>query len=179
MSLEEEDDLHYSEFYDRSLTVEETSMDLKRATEIDLMSEEEARKIFQEIDSNNSGGIDAMELRAALNMLGQHVSQNSVNELLKMTATDGFVAFKEFYEFVNQERRDRLRVAEDEQTLEAFVACGGNPDKSGFIDGYQLIEVVKQFGLTLDIDNLMEEVDRDGNGAIDFDEFCFMMEPFT
>ena len=84
MSLEEEDDLHYSEFYDRSLTLEETSMDLKPATEIDLMSEEEARKIFQEIDSNNSGGIDAMELRAALNMLGQHVSQNSVNELLKM-----------------------------------------------------------------------------------------------
>ena len=84
MSLEEEDDLHYSEFYDRSLTLEETSMALKPATEIDLMSEEEARKIFQEIDSNNSGGIDAMELRAALNMLGQHVSQNSVNELLKM-----------------------------------------------------------------------------------------------
>ena len=49
---------------------------------------------------------------------------------------------------------------------------GGQPDGDGFIDADKLIYTIKnEFEMTIDIENLILEIDEDGSGEIEFDEF--------
>ena len=48
---------------------------------------------------------------------------------------------------------------------------GGNKDKTGEIIADRLINIIKEFKMTIDIENLIKEVDTDGSGYIDYDEF--------
>ena len=49
---------------------------------------------------------------------------------------------------------------------------GGQPDGDGFIDADKLIHTIKnEFEMTIDIENLILEIDEDGSGEIEFDEF--------
>lgn len=52
------------------------------------------------------------------------------------------------------------------------MACGGNPDGSGVVERSTLVRIIKvDFGLTVDIEQLIDAVDRDGSGEIEFGEF--------
>ena len=56
--------------------------------------------------------------------------------------------------------------------MDAFVACGGCPDKSGCVERVTLVRIIKQdFGLTIDIEELIDAVDTDGSGEIEYSEF--------
>lgn len=56
--------------------------------------------------------------------------------------------------------------------VDAFIACGGKRDKSGFVKRETLVKIIKiDFGLTIDIEELINKIDNDGSGQIDFDEF--------
>ena len=56
--------------------------------------------------------------------------------------------------------------------MDAFVACGGNPDKSGHVERAVLVRIVKvDFGLMIDIDELIDAIDTDGSGEIEYSEF--------
>ena len=46
--------------------------------------------------------------------------------------------------------------------VSAFVALGGNPDKTGEIDIEKLRNTIEKFELTIDIEGLIEETDKDG-----------------
>ena len=49
---------------------------------------------------------------------------------------------------------------------------GGQPDGEGCVDAQQLIKTIKEeFQMTIDIEKLIEEIDEDGSGEIEFDEF--------
>lgn len=49
--------------------------------------------------------------------------------------------------------------------MDAFVAMGGNSDKSGTVDANKLIQIVKtDFKMTIDIERLINEMDRDKSG---------------
>ena len=67
----------------------------------------------------------------------------------------------------------KLKYIEDEKDcLDAYVAMGGNRDRSGCIQSNLLIDVIKnQFEMTIDIEKFIEEVDEDGSGEIEYDEF--------
>jgi Ca2+-binding EF-hand superfamily protein len=57
-------------------------------------------------------------------------------------------------------------------TVDAFVACGGKPDKGGFVRKETLVKIIKQdFGLTINIEEMINKLDVDGSGEIEFDEF--------
>ena len=52
------------------------------------------------------------------------------------------------------------------------MALGGNADKSGSVQTDLLIKIIKQeFGMTIDIENLIKEVDDDKSGSIEYEEF--------
>ena len=69
-------------------------------------------------------------------------------------------------------KRENERGSSDEDLLDAFVAMGGQPDGEGFIDAQKLINTIKcEFEMTIDIKKLIDEVDLDGSGEIEFDEF--------
>lgn len=56
--------------------------------------------------------------------------------------------------------------------MDAFVACGGNADKSGCVSRETLIRIIKHdFGLTIDIEELIDTLDTDGSGEVSYDEF--------
>ena len=56
--------------------------------------------------------------------------------------------------------------------LDAFVAMGGEQDGGGCVDADKLIDTIKrEFEMTIDIVALIAEVDEDGSGEIEFDEF--------
>ena len=56
--------------------------------------------------------------------------------------------------------------------LDAYVAMGGDEDGGGCVDAEMLIKTIKgEFEMTIDIEALIAEVDEDGSGEIEFDEF--------
>ena len=49
---------------------------------------------------------------------------------------------------------------------------GGETDGGGCVDAVKLIKTIKdEFEMTIDIEKLIEEIDTDGSGEIEFDEF--------
>lgn len=60
--------------------------------------------------------------------------------------------------------------------MDAFIALGGNADKTGQISTDKLRTVVNDFGLTIDINKLILETDTDKSGFIDYNEFFVMMK---
>ena len=53
---------------------------------------------------------------------------------------------------------------------------GGEPDGDGCINAEKLIQTIKhEFEMTIDIEKLIEEIDEDGSGQIEFDEFTALL----
>ena len=54
--------------------------------------------------------------------------------------------------------------------VDAFVACGGNSDRSGNVERDRLVKIVKEdFGLTIDIQSLIDKFENE-SGQLSFDE---------
>ena len=67
--------------------------------------------------------------------------------------------------------------SDETEMLQAFVAMGGQPDGEGCVDASQLIRTIKEeFQMTIDIEKLIEEIDEDGSGEIEFDEFKALLQ---
>lgn len=66
---------------------------------------------------------------------------------------------------------------EHEDIMDAYVAMGGDEDGGGNIDADALIDIIEnQFGMTIDIRRLIDEIDEDGSGEIEFEEFEKLLE---
>ena len=53
---------------------------------------------------------------------------------------------------------------------------GGQPDGSGIVDANKLIDIIKnQFEMTIDIEKLIADIDEDGSGEIEYEEFKSLM----
>ena len=49
---------------------------------------------------------------------------------------------------------------------------GGLPNGEGYIDAEKLIRIIKsEFEMTIDIEKLIRDIDEDGSGKIEYDEF--------
>ena len=56
--------------------------------------------------------------------------------------------------------------------MDAYVAMGGDEDGGGYIDADRLIRIIKEdFEMTIDIEKLIQDIDEDGSGQIEYDEF--------
>jgi len=60
--------------------------------------------------------------------------------------------------------------------VDAFVACGGNSNKTGNVKREKLVKIIKDdFGLQIDIEKLIDAVDVDGSGEIEYEEFSRLL----
>ena len=60
--------------------------------------------------------------------------------------------------------------------MDAYVAMGGDEDGGGYIDANKLIKIIKEdFEMTIDIEKLIEDIDEDGSGQIEYDEFTNLL----
>lgn len=147
----------------------------------DDINREEEDKIwdaFMAFDYEQLGYIQTNQLRNALERVGERIDEQ---ETFKMIAeadpeNTGTIQFAQFKELI-LEKRENEQGSSDEDLLDAFVAMGGRADGQGFIDAEMLIKTIKEeFEMTIDIRALIDDVDADGSGEIEFDEFKVLLQ---
>lgn len=135
-----------------------------------VMTEEEVAKlweVFKVFDTDGSGGISAEELGKVMQSLGQSPSDTDLRDTIKEVDVDlsGSIDFEEFKTLMlsaQGDRKSRLKLA-----FSVF-----DEDGTGQITTSELHNVMSQFGLTdEELDEMIKEVDSDGDASIDFEEF--------
>eukprot|EP00742_Colponemidia_sp_Colp-10_P004939 GILJ01005275.1.p4 GENE.GILJ01005275.1~~GILJ01005275.1.p4 ORF type:complete len:174 (+),score=32.50 GILJ01005275.1:3228-3749(+) len=166
------------------------------------LTEEEiqkCREAFQAFDKDGSGTIDRFELRVVLEAMGQTPSEEEIFQMISEVDEDmsGQIDFSEFLRVI-EKQKNAHEVDDETDMIDAFVAMGGNADKTGSVDSEKLIRVIKyEFGLTIDIEvctillvttpfylcflslnlrsfflqMLIQQIDADGSGSIEYEEF--------
>ena len=133
---------------------------------------------FMAFDYDQQGAIGVNELKKALERVGEVVSDDQVYWMIAMADPEnkGSINFAQF-KMIIEEKRENERGSTEEDLLDAFVAMGGEPDGDGAINADKLIETIKnEFEMTIDIEKLIEEIDEDGSGQIEFDEFTALLQ---
>ena len=82
----------------------------------------------------------------------------------------GEIEFSEFLRVIENQHENDAAKNDESDTIQAFIALGGNEDKTGTISTEKLTAVCTEFGLTIDINALIKEFDADGSGEVDYDE---------
>ena len=60
---------------------------------------------------------------------------------------------------------------DEQETLDAFVCLGGEPNRGGYIATDTLRAILSSFNLLLDVQAVLDEVDTDGSGTVEYEEF--------
>ena len=87
----------------------------------------------------------------------------------------GEIEFSEFLRVIENQHENDTAKNDELGTIQAFIALGGNEDKTGTISTEKITAVCTEFDLTIDIHALIKEFDADGSGEVDYDEFKDMM----
>ena len=140
-----------------------------------LTKEEEAKcwEAFSAFDKDSSGYIDANELRIVLEMMGQKTTEEEIFRMIAEADAEntGRIDYKQFKRVIAEQKKNQS-LSNEEDTLDAFVSMGGQPDGEGSIDAQKLIRIIKhEFEMTIDIEKLINDIDEDGSGEIEYDEF--------
>merc|ERR1719199_1687143 len=81
----------------------------------------------------------------------------------------GSIDFAEFLKVIENQKERAENFDDENDMIDAF---GGRPDKQGHVKRETLVKIVKHdFGLTIDIEELINKIDTDGSGEIEFEEF--------
>ncbi|KAK7076785.1 troponin C [Halocaridina rubra] len=139
---------------------------------------EALRKAFDSFDTENQGFITAETVGQILRMMGVKITEKQLQEVIAETDEDGSGQL-EFEEFV--ELAAKFLIEEDEEALKAELKEAFriyDKEGNGFITTDVLKEILSEIDNKLtptDLDGIIEEVDEDGSGTLDFDEFMEMM----
>lgn len=112
-----------------------------------------------------------------MSKLGEAPSNEELDDMIQYVDTngDGEIDFEEFISLMRL-RMDSTKRDPELDLLDAFNIF--DADRSGKIDRDEVRMLMKKLAQTLtedEIDEIMAEVDTDGDGEISFDEFREMM----
>ncbi|EER12718.1 Caltractin, putative [Perkinsus marinus ATCC 50983] len=161
-----------------SSVVAKRPLDGKRAMTLDQL--EEVREAFALFDSDNSGCIDAREIKAAMRALGiEDVSKDMVGRMLADVGKhpSQTVTLDEFCDMMAPKMASKDSREEIMKIFKLF-----DEDNIGKITFRSLKRVSTELGENIPDDELMEmieEADRSGDGTISFDEFYRVMRRNT
>merc|ERR1712070_314002 len=80
----------------------------------------------------------------------------------------GSIDFAEFLKVIENQKERAENFDDESDMIDAFVACGGQNDKGGHVKRETLVKIIKHdFGLTIDIEELINKIDTDGSGEIE------------
>merc|ERR1711872_663011 len=136
------------------------------------------RKAFDSFDTEKLGHITVDTVSTILRMMGLKVSEKALQEIVDEIDEDGSgeLEFEEFCilsaKFLIEEDEESLK----EELKEAFRIY--DKEGNGYITTQVLKEILRELDNRLseeDIEGIVDEVDEDGSGTLDFDEFHQMM----
>lgn len=143
--------------------------------EMGLTKEEQDKcwEAFSAFDKDGSGFIDANELKIVLEMMGQKTTEEEIYRMIAEADAEntGRITYAQFVAVIAEQKKNQSS-SNEEDTLDAFVALGGDPDGGGYINAQKLIKIIKEeFEMTIDIEKLILDIDEDGSGKIEYGEF--------
>jgi len=136
------------------------------------------KKAFDTFDVEKKGSIGTVMIGTILGMLGINLDEKMLADIIAEVDDDGSGEL-EFEEFITL--ASRFMVEEDAEAMqqelkEAFRLYdkGGN----GYITTETLKEILKELDDNItneELDMMIAEIDSDGSGTVDFDEFMEVM----
>ncbi len=134
---------------------------------------------FNMFDVKDQGFLSSNDLDDILRGMGFRPSKEELKDILEEIDEDGSgeIEFAEFCQLcakflVEEPDEDTMKA----ELKEAFRIYDKN--SNGYITTDQLREIISELDQRLtpeDLDGIIEEIDEDGSGTMDFDEFCQMM----
>ncbi len=106
--------------------------------------------------------------------MGQKPTEEELFQMISEVDDDcsNSIDFGEFLKVIQAQKEREAAYSNEADMIDAFVACGGQPDKSGHVKRETLVQIIKvDFGLTIDICKLIDMIDADGSGEIEYGEF--------
>ena len=150
----------------------------KRRARQELTEEQkqEIKEAFDLFDTDKTGTIDYHELKVAMRALGFDVKKKEVLDLMHEYDRDrsGAIEFLDFQEIMTHKIQERDPV---EEILKAFKLF--DEDNSGNISLRNLRRVARELGENLsdeELQAMIDEFDKDGDGAINESEFLGIMK---
>ena len=152
--------------------------------ELDLTIEqkETLKEHFMCIDRLGSGSIEISDLKKLLEAVGETVTDPGLDKvhsmieeknLLKIELTAALRIWNYYRTLSLEDEEDA-----DNDVLYAFVAMGGKSDKSGKVKKQRLIQIITvQFGVTIDIEEMLEEANVDSREEFDYNDFVLLFGP--
>jgi len=147
-------------------------------SDLDAAQTAALKQAFESFDTEGKGAIGIETIGNILRMMGVKMKEADLKEAVDDVDDDGsgMLEFEEFTELAA-----KFLIEEDEEELkkelkEAFRIY--DKDGQGFITNDVLREILKEIDPKLseaDLDGIIEEVDEDGSGTMDLDEFMEMM----
>ena len=113
-----------------------------------VLSQEEidgCREAFLAFDKDRSGTIDVWELRQVLEAMGQKPTEEELFQMISEVDENmsGNIDFAEFLKVIENQKERAENFDDESDMVDAFVACGGDPDKEGHVTRDTLIKIIK------------------------------------
>jgi len=136
------------------------------------------RKAFDMFDQQKTGAIHTSKVSTILRTLGQSFEEKELQELIKEIDADGSgeLEFDEFLALTAKFLVEEDAEAMQEELRDAFRMY--DKEGNGYIKTAQLKEILRALDDKLtddELDEMIAEIDTDGSGTVDFDEFMEMM----
>ena len=156
----------------------ESDDDIPQKTEEEIFAEVtdkvlEALKVFDS-EGNHPGQIRTDQLKDFLEFCSFKMDEQTMFKIASDLdpTQSGLLDAVDLKNLIIHQEIEKQIGQDDNELLDAYVAMGGEADGGGCVDATKLIKTIKEdFEMTIDIENLIEEIDEDGSGEIEFDEF--------
>ncbi|CAI5784410.1 caltractincaltractin-like [Podarcis lilfordi] len=144
--------------------------------ELSEEQKQEVREAFDLFDTDGSGTIDVKELKVAMRALGFEPKKEEIRKMVADIGKEGscVIEFEDFLTMMTQKMSEKDT---KEEILKAFRLF--DDDATGKISFKNLKRVSKELGENLtdeELQEMIDEADRDGDGEIDEQEFLRIMK---
>ncbi|KAJ3643228.1 hypothetical protein Zmor_025952 [Zophobas morio] len=136
------------------------------------------QKAFDTFDVEKKGSIGTVMIGTILSMLGVHTTEKLLDEIIAEVDADGSgeLEFEEFITLASRFMAEEDAEAMQSELKEAFRLY--DKEGNGYITTATLKEILKELDNNLsneELDGIITEIDTDGSGTVDYDEFMEVM----
>merc|ERR1719424_584747 len=148
----------------------------KKQTELTAAQKVEIKEAFELFDTDGSGSIATGELKGAMKALGFDPKPGEIEKMIHAVDDDGDGEM-DYDDFERMMEQKILNKDQKDDLLKAFSLF--DDDKTGTISLKNLMRVAKDLGETMteaDLQEVIAESDKDGDGELSVEEFLAVMK---